>query len=58
MNSVIYIVTGVKGSYRAKVLPCDTSKSNTVALGFCILKSTCALQIKLTLFPIVFVFFF
>lgn len=57
MNSVIYIVTGVTGSYRAKVLPCDTSKSNTVALGFCILKSTCALQIKLTLFPFV-VFFF
>lgn len=56
MNSVIYIVTGVTGSYRAKVLPCDTSKSNTVALGFCILKSTCALQIKLTLFPIVFFF--
>lgn len=34
MHGVIYMVTEVRGSYRAKVLPYDTSKRNTVALGF------------------------
>lgn len=58
MHGVIYMVTEVRGSYRAKVLPYDTSKRNTVALGFRILKSTCASQIKFTLLPLVVLFLF
>lgn len=52
-HSVIDIVTGITGSYRAKILPYDTNKSNAVALGSCSLKSTWASQIKSTLPPLV-----
>lgn len=52
-GNIIHIVTGITGSYRAKVLPYDTNKSNAVALGPYILKSTWASQIKSNLLPLV-----
>lgn len=50
---MVYIVTGITGTHRAKVLPYDTNESDAGAWGSCILKPSWATQIKLTLLPLV-----
>lgn len=52
-DNIIYRVTGITGSYRAKLLPYDSDKSSAVALGPCVLQSIWASQIQSALLPLV-----